>query len=104
MGEGHLTQRHTVISTLIDLLREAVRTSDDEDQAPCPRDHHTLDIRGESRAGELPSSLVEEHYPIRGIYLAKNLRTLHLLLQLGGELARAAYVGDNLQAKGQVMP
>ena len=47
MREGHLTQRHAVIRPLIDLLREAVGASYDEDQTARTRYHHPLDIRGE---------------------------------------------------------
>ena len=103
MREGHLTQRHAVIRPLIDLLREAVGASDDEDQTARTRYHHPLDIRGEGGTRELSPALIEEHYPIRRTGLAQDLRSLHLLLQLGGELAGAADVGDDLQGEGQVM-
>ena len=53
--------------------------------------------------GELSPALIEEHYPIRRTGLAQDLRSLHLLLQLGGELAGAADIGDDLQGEGQVM-
>ncbi len=101
--EGHLTQGDSVIGSGVDFVREAVGTADDEDHPTLPRDHHPLYVGGEGRARELPSPLVEEDQTVCRRHQTKNLRSLGLLLELGGEFARSSDVGDDLKGEGEVV-
>ncbi len=59
MAEGHGRKRHFGVGAVVDLLREAVWPSNDENQSFCPRNHLFFKAFVEGYGGELLAGFVQ---------------------------------------------
>ena len=90
--EGHLRERELAISTLIDSVAKAIRTTDNKDKALSARRHSALKHVGKLDRAELGTMLVEEHEVVGIAYKLKYLLTLETLLLCLREFAGVTHV------------
>lgn len=101
--KGHLRQRNLAIGALVDSIREAIRATDNKDQALDTRRHTTLQDLGELYGAVLRAVLVEEREVVGVADKAQDSLALEAFLLRLREFAGVADVGEGGDGKTHIV-
>ena len=103
VGKCHSRQGDLLVCPLVNSLGKAIRTADDEDQAPC-RLLLSLKPFRKFHASELRSMLIHEDNRIRRLQLVEDQFSFPRLLLFLTEIFRVLDVRDGDDRKWHIMP
>ena len=104
VGERHAAEAYLFVPTLVNVFREAVRPSDDEDQSLRTCRHLLLHPCGKLHAGALAAVLVEEHDVVSRLQASQDEFSFALLLLVLTDSLRVLELGYDLDVEGDVVP
>ena len=104
MAECHTGERNLFARTVVDSLGETIWAANDKHQTACTGGTTTVNIPRKFHGTEFLATLIEQRYPVSIAEAAQYHLSLALLLLLETERLGIPEFGDDLHAKGDIMP